>query len=326
MQQTRLPRLPLALLLAFAFGLTALLAPSAQARSSIKIAIGDQNAAMFDDKNYQALKLKRTRYFLPWNAMDTSDKWQLTRATQYVEAARRNGVSVLLHVSTDDYRLKKGKLPSVKQYRSAMKKMVPYFRSLGVKEFGVWNEANHASQPTYKNPKRAAQFFQEMYKAVNPKCKSCTIVALDVLDTGGVDSYQKRWYRALSKTYRNRAKVVGIHNYGDVNRKRTTYTSKMIKTSRSYKRNTKFWFTETGGLVEFGKSFKCSTSRASSRTKNVFSLAKKYKNSGVQRVYLYNWFGPGCGETRQDAGLVGPNGDPRKAYFTVKNALRSYSR
>lgn len=301
-------------------GSTLLMSSPAQARSSIKVAIGDQSAAMFDDRNYQALKLKRTRYFIPWNAM--KDPYQLQRATQYVEAARRNGVSVLMHLSTDNFTLKKAKLPSVKQYRTEVRKLIKHFKPLGVREWGVWNEANHASQPTYKNPKRAADFFKEMYSA----CKGCTIVALDVLDQGGVDGYQKRWYRSLSKTWRNRAKIVGIHNYGDVNRKRTTYTAKMIKASRGYKRNTKFWFTETGGLVEFGKSFKCSTDRAAARTKNVFSLAKRYKRQGVQRVYLYNWFGAGCGNTRQDAGIVSETGTPRKAYAVVKSQLKNYSR
>jgi len=260
MQRLRLPLRALLATLVAVLGSSLLLTSAAQAKSSIKVAIGDQSPAMFSDPNYKSLGLKRTRYFIPWNAM--RDSYQLQRATQFVDAARANRVSVLLHVSTDNFELKKAKLPSVKQYRTEVKKLIAYFKPRGVREWGVWNEANHASQPTYKNPKRAGQFFQEMYRA----CKGCTIVALDVLDQGGVDSYQKRWYRSLSKTWRNRAKIVGIHNYGDVNRKRTTYTAKMIKASRAYKRNTKFWFTETGGLVEFSTSFKCSTDRAASRS------------------------------------------------------------
>lgn len=276
---------------------------------------------MFADPNYQALNMKMSRYFFPWNGM--KDPYQVTLATQYMAAARASGVSVLFHISTDNFALKKAKLPSTKAYTAELKKIVPYFRALGVKEWGVWNEANHASQPTYKNPKRAADFFKAMYGVVGSKEK---IVALDVLDQGGVDTYQRRFYQALSKTYRKRAKVVGLHNYGDVNRNRTTYTSKMIKESRKYNRSTKFWFTETGALVEFGKSFKCSTSRAGLRMKNVFSLAKKYKSQGVERVLLYNWNGPGCGKQRFDAGLVGPDGTPRANYRALVKLLPGYSR
>src|SRR5436190_511750 len=81
-----------------------------------------------------------------------------------------------------------------------------------------------ASQPTYRSPTRAADFFREMYRLVKGRCRSCAVVALDVLDQAGVDRYMRSFFRHLSSTYRRRATVVGIHNYGDVNRRRTTYT------------------------------------------------------------------------------------------------------
>jgi hypothetical protein len=316
MQRLRYILLPFIALLAF--GGTA---ATASAKSSIRIGIGDQNPLMFGDNNYKSLGLKTTRYFFPWNGMN--DPYQLARATEFVDQARNSGVEVLFHLSTDNYTLKKAKLPSVAAYTKELKKIVPYFRQHGVKVWGVWNEANHASQPTYKNPARAAQFFKAMYGVVGSKDQ---IVALDVLDQAGVDTYEKKFYTELSSTYRKRAKLVGIHNYGDVNRNRTTYTSKIIKAANKYNKATKYWFTETGGLVEFGASFKCSESRAASRVKNVFSLAKKYQKSGVQRVYLYNWYGPGCGVTRQDAGLVSTDGTPRPAFAVVKSALANYSK
>lgn len=296
-------------------------AATASAKSPIRVGIGDQSPLMFDAPAYQALQMKTTRYFFPWNGM--KNDYELAKATQFVEKAQAQGVSVLFHLSTDNFTLKKAKLPSVSAYTTQVKKIVPYFRARGVHEWGVWNEANHASQPTYRDPKRAAQFFRAMYGVVGSKDK---IVALDVLDQGGVERYQSRFFAALSPTYRKRAKVIGLHNYGDVNRNRTKYTSSMIRTARKYNRSAKFWFTETGGLVEFGKSFKCSTTRAASRTKNVFSLAKKYRSSGVERVYFYNWTGSGCGKTRFDAGLTSPNGETRAAYHTLKKLLPSYSR
>jgi hypothetical protein len=305
--------------------LTALaLAPgAAEARTNIRVGIGDQQIAMFDNPLFQRAKFKRVRYFIPWNAMDNPG--QLAAADAYVRRAKRSNVKVFLHVSSDDLRIKKAKLPSVSAYKSKVGRMVRHFRKLGVREFGAFNEANHASQPTYRSPRRAASFYKVMYQLVKRRCKSCTVVALDVLDQRGVERYMRSFYRALSRTYRRRATVVGIHNYGDVNRKRTRYTRNMIRTSRRYNRRTKFWFTETGGIVKFGRSFPCNETRASNRLKQMFRLAKRYRRSGVNRVYVYNFTGAGC-DARFDAGLTNPDGSARKGYTYLRRALRNYKR
>ena len=52
-----------------------------------------------------------------------------------------------------------------------------------------------------------------MSRQVKDRCRSCAVVALDVLDQPGVDRYMRSFYRALSSTYRRRASLVGIHNY-----------------------------------------------------------------------------------------------------------------
>ena len=60
------------------------------------------------------------------------------------------------------------------------------------------NEANHDSQPTWNNPRRAAQFFL----AFRSMCRGCKIVALDVLDQRGVDRYINRFFAALGSRKR----------------------------------------------------------------------------------------------------------------------------
>src|SRR4051794_37998199 len=300
-----------------------LAAPAAGARTPIRVGVSDQQTSMFGQDAFQRAKFRRVRYFIAWNAMDNSSQRLAARA--YVLAARAQGMSVLLHVSTDDYRIKQAHLPSVSAYRSKVGRLVRYFRGLGVREFGAWNEVNHASQPTYRSPTRAADFFREMYRLVKPRCRTCAVIALDVLDQTGVERYMRSFYRHLSSTYRRRATVVGIHNYGDVNRRRTTFTRNMIQQSHKYNRSTKFWLTETGGIVKFGGSFPCSTSRAASRLKTMFSLARKYRKSGIQRLYVYNWTGAGCA-ARFDAGLTNPDGTPRAGYAVVRNALPGYLR
>jgi hypothetical protein len=81
-----------------------------------------------------------------------------------------------------------------------------------VRDFGSWDEANHASQPTWDSPSSAALFFREMYRTVRWHCRTCGVVALDVLDQVWVERYMASFYRRLSSTYRRRATIVGIHN------------------------------------------------------------------------------------------------------------------
>jgi hypothetical protein len=307
-----------------ALTLALLAAPAvADARIPIRVGIGDQGTAMFDQPAFQRARFARTRYFVPWNAMDSTV--QRLRARQYVLTARAHGLQVLLHVSTDDLRIKRAHLPSVPAYRSKVGRLVRYFRGLGVRDFGTWNEANHASQPTYRSPTRAAQYFRELYRLVKVPCSSCGVVALDVLDQTGVERYMRTFFAHLSPTFRRRATLVGIHNYGDVNRQRTTFTHNIIQITHHYNRSAKFWFTETGGIVNFGANFPCSTTRAASRLNTMFSLARRFRTAGVNRIYIYNWTGAGC-SARFDAGLTAPDGTPRAGYDTVRRQLVNFER
>jgi hypothetical protein len=325
MRRTLLPLLTLLALLGAAVG-----AQTASAVTNIPVGIGDQSGAMFSQPAYTKLGLKKTRYFVRWDVM--SNPTALSQATDFVTRAKADGVKVLLHMSTNNFTAKKAKLPSVAAYTAAMKKVVPYFRKLGVTDFGAWNEENNATQPTYNNPKRAAQFFTALYGVVKPKCSACNVIALDVLDQSGVQKYVTRFYAALSKTGKSRAKLVGIHNYGDVNRIRKPLTASIISTTHKYNKTAKFWFTETGGLVSFGTAFTCSESRAALKLKQVFTLAKKYKSQGVQRIYLYNWFGTtaATGTTdcnpAFDAGLVNADGSIRPGYNTLLTELPLFTK
>src|SRR4051794_21566822 len=97
-------------------GLTLALPAGASARIPIRVGIGDQSTTMFDQSAFQRAKFKRVRYFVPWNIM--ANAGQVSAATQYVQTARAHGFQILLHVSTDDYTIKKAHLPSVAAYRS----------------------------------------------------------------------------------------------------------------------------------------------------------------------------------------------------------------
>ena len=306
-----------------------LAAAPASAKSSIRVGIADQSPTMFASPEFRALNIKRTRYFVPADVMQ--DPTELAKATAFVRAARSARVSTLLHISTADLRSKRGRVVSASSYRKNVNKIVVHFRRLGVRDFGAWNEVNHKTQETWNRVGNAVSYYKSMYSAVRKRCKSCAVVGLDILDQAGSDKYIASFYKRLNSTWRKCLTVVGIHNYSDVNRSRSTGTIKIIKAVRKYNRSTKFWFTETGALASFGRSFTYDESRQASRLRNMFTYATRYRRQGVERVYSYNWFGAessaACGTTcKFDAGLVDPDGTPRPAYAVFKSKLRSFSR
>ena len=295
----------------------AALPAAADARTSVAVGIADQQPLMFDQAAFKALKVKKTRYFISWDA--AKKPAELTKADTFVAGARSAGVRVLMHISTNNISSTHAHLPSTSEYRTWVGKLVRRYKAKGVRDWGVWNEANHKSQPTSKSPKRAAQYFPIMRSL----CSGCTIVALDVLDQAGVASYISKFYRALSKTNRSRARLVGIHNYSDTNRRRSTGTVRIISAVHKQNRRAQFWLTETGGVVNFGGAFPCSQSRAASRLSYMFTLARKFRSS-VKRLYIYNWTGSGC--KGFDAGLTNPNGSLRPGYSVVKSKLAGFTR
>jgi hypothetical protein len=319
-------RTPLALLAALAAALVALLAlpamGSAQSKTNVVVGIGDQRASVFSDPTFQALGMKRARYFIRWDAIRHPDA--LAQADAYVAAAKAAGVKVLMHISTNDLRARKAKLPTVAQYRRDVGRLVKRYKPEGVREWGTWNEANHVTQPTYRSARRAAEF----YKAMRGFCKGCTIVGLDVLDQRStrqpsIDfrNYIRAWFRAAGSAGRHMT-VVGLHNYSEVNRRLTKNTRDLIAAVRRYNKRAKFWYTETGGLAEFASAFPCDVDRQANRTQYMFDLAKRFR-SHVKRLYNYNYYGTDC-STRFDAGLVNADGTPRPAYGVVAKNLKRF--
>jgi len=301
----------------------------AAARSPVRVGVSDQSPAMFASPFFQQLKVKRTRYFVPSDVMQ--DAVERAKARAFVTAARAAGVSTLLHISTTDLRNNRGKIVSPASYRRNAGRIVAYFRALGVRDFGSWNEVNHKSQETWNHVGNAVSYFKSMYSAVRRRCPTCSVVGLDVLDQADVDRYIRSFYARLSRTWRTRLKVIGIHNYSDVNRNRATGTAKIINTVRRYNRRARFWFTETGAVASFGSAFPFSETRQASRMKNMFTLASRYRSRGVERVYEYNFFGvPGATNCRTgcpfDAGLLRSDGTPRPVYAVFKARLAAYSR
>jgi hypothetical protein len=321
--------------------------PATAGAADIRVGVGDQSIGVFDDPAFEAVDFRQVRYFVHWNAIHEDHQRLALRA--WVTKARSDGMRPFIHVSTTDFTPKKAPRPSVSHYRRDVGRLVRYLRRLGVRDFGTWNEANHKTQPTWDSPNHAALFFREMYRAVHRTCstRSCRVVALDVLDQPGVERYIQRFYdRLRTRTWKRRAEFVGIHNYADANYGSRSRTRGIIKEVRDHNRGANFWFTETGGLVGFGRNFPCdprsassvqrAEARAADAVDHVFELANTYRSVGVQRIYLYNWYGNDCATNERidpsgraadelagfDAGLIRDDGTPRPALDQVRQALR----
>jgi hypothetical protein len=320
---------------------------TALAKRDVRVGIGEQSLRVFSDSTFQRADFRQIRYFVHWNAIHERDQRLALRA--WVKKARSQGMRPLIHISTTDFTPKKAPRPSVAHYRRDVGRLVRYLRHLGVRDFGAWYEANHKTQPTWDTPNHAALYFREMYRAVRKTCtmRHCRVVALDVLDQPGVERYIERFYDRLhSHTWKRRAEIIGIHNYADANYGTHWRTRRIIKEVRDHNRGANFWFTETGGLVGFGKNFPCdphspksmahAEARAARAVDHVFEIASRYRSVGAQRIYMYNWYGNRCATNERidasgreadelagfDAGLVDADGSPRPGLEKVQAALR----
>jgi hypothetical protein len=294
-----------------------LVAAPAHAAVSVSVGIGDQQPAMFSDPNWQSLHLTRARYFIRWDAMKYPSVYKA--AGSWVYQARKRGVTPAFFITTNNYAYGAAKLPSTDTYDQQIRKLIAYFKGRGVKEWGAWNEANHKSEPTYRSPTRLAQYFHIMRK----RCTGCTVVGLDVLDQGGVENYIADFFSALSRSDRSKATIVGIHNYPDDNRFRTSGTSTIIKVTHRRKSDAKFWITEGGGIVNFGSDFPCDEHRAAKAVTQTFKVARTY-DASVTRLYDYNWTGNDCAGF--DTGLTRADGSLREGYTSFRNALDGFRR
>jgi hypothetical protein len=285
-----------------------------RSEAAISVGIGDQTAEMFTNPLFTQLGVKRARYFPSWNVALKAEEssWLDT----WLTSARAARVEPLISFSQSlgsACPKKPCKLPSVREYTKAFKafrKRWPF-----VKVVSPWNEANHRSQPTFKNPKRAAQF----YNVVRSNCRGCKIIAADVID----ETNMEKWLKTF-KRYAKKPKIWGLHNYRDTNLRKGQKTGGTARLLRAVKGDV--WLTETGGIVKFvlpsgGTLFPFSESRANKATKRMFSLAKRYR-SRIKRLYIYNWQQP-PGDNRFDAGLIRASGKARPAYNTVRKTLRT---
>jgi hypothetical protein len=299
------------------------LVAAAPASAKYRVGVGEQNPQMFDSPTWQSLKLKRVRYLVPWDYAKHAG--QRAEVEHFMNTARAYRQDVLVaftarrgcYSASGRYSKKKAcRAPSAKKYRSAYRafdKKFPWVRT-----YSAWNEINHKSQPTFKSPRKAAGYYNVLRK--DARKKKFRVMAADMLDTGNMGRYLAKFKRYAKGSPR----LWGLHNYGDVNRRRTKFTKQMLRSVPG-----EVWLTETGGIVKLLPSFKRSTKRAAARTKGMFKLVNRYDQrrrgmrSKITRLFVYTWFGEES-SARFDAGLVNPDGSPRSAFKVFRKNARKH--
>ncbi len=248
---------------------------------------------------------------------------ELDRLTDYLVRANAQGIEPLVtfehargNASICGRRKNRRKaqcvLPSAREYERHFKLFRAAFPY--VKTISPFNEVNHFTQPTARNPKAAARFTD----IARRNCRGCKIVVANILDQADNPRVKNptfrntiRYVKAFRRALKSPRTICGVHNYSDVNRRRNIGTKTVIKALGCRQ----IWLTETGGIYSFG-SFKPSAKRQLDRTKYMFKLARQ--NKRIKRLYVHTFYG---GVNDFDAGLVGANGKPRPAYFEVKKRM-----
>jgi polysaccharide biosynthesis protein PslG len=270
------------------------------------VGIGDQHPEMFSDPAFTALGVKHSRYLLAW---DWYRSPRTVAATDWwMSAARSAGVQPLVAFTRNWRPSGQYKLPPLALYRKSFRTFRARYPD--VTEFSAWNEANHTAQPTAKNPKAAARYFNAMRR----DCPTCRIVAADVLD--GVDAVA--WIKRF-KRYAPQARIWGLHNYKDAN-DRTNSTRRFLKAVRG-----EVWLTETGGILRLkphpgshGDGRTQTQPQQARAIARVFKIARASRR--VTRVYFYEW--KKQPKNRWDSAFLNANGTLRPAYHALQRGLR----
>jgi hypothetical protein len=242
----------------------------ARARGPI-VGVGDQSASMFHAPAFQKLGVKHSRLALAWDWY--KDPHLIAATDQWMAAAQAEGVRPLVAFNRNWRRNGHRVLPTLHRYRKSfrlLRERYPFLR-----DFSAWNEANHSTQPTARKPRRAARYFNAMRR----DCRTCTIVAADVLDTSDMLPWIQKFKRHAPK-----ARIWGLHNYKDAN-DRTGTTRRLLRAVKG-----QVWLTETGGILRLKPSDGSRGGRRHTKREQARAVSRVYKiaksSRRITRVYF----------------------------------------
>jgi hypothetical protein len=293
-------RTPLAVLLGCCLASLAATAP-ARAAWSFELGFGEQHAHMFSDPRFTALGIELVRLVTPYDVVcDPGPHRHYTDV--WLEEAERAGARPLVAFSYSWRRKLRLHLPSYRRFLRCFRAFRARYPD--VREFNAWNEPNHSSQPTFRHPKRAAGY----YNAVRRACRRCTVAAGDMLDW----RLEGSWFERYRAHLRGRPRLWSMHNYVDVNRRKTwrrSGTRQLLRRTRG-----RLWITETGGVVHSHGFPEHDELRAAAATRRMFAFARRSRR--ITRVYPYQWQA-GCGRGAWDSAWFRSDGSARPSYRVV---------
>lgn len=289
-------------LLVAALALGACLAVPAGAHA-FSIGMSDQKVAMWQDQRFDALGIKQVRLLVYYDSVLRGD---FSRYDAWMSTAHARGADVLLTIN--QHSRSKTRLPTLSQYRRVvriLRKRYPWVTTMA-----AWNEANHKTQPLFRKPRRAAQYYNIMRK----ECRGCKIVAADVLDSSNMLPWLAKF-----KRYAKKPRIWGLHSYSDANRFKPlsqTSTGALLRAVKG-----QVWLTEAGGIVRFSTTYRGGRRgerRAAQAVKRTFALARK--SPRIKRLYLYHWNADRKFVT-WDSGFVAGNGRARPALDVLRKEV-----
>jgi hypothetical protein len=267
------------------------------------IGMSDQKTGMWQDPRFQQLGITQVRLLVAYDLVLRGD---FSRYDHWMTNAHARGADVLLTINQSSTH--PDRLPTVARYRRVvriLRKRYPWVTTMA-----AWNEANHKLQPTYRHPRRAAQF----YNVMREECRGCRIVAADVLDS----SNMLPWLAAF-KRHARKPRIWGLHSYGDTNHFKPlslTATRRLLRRVRG-----EVWLTETGGIVRFSTRYRGGRrgeARAARAVKRTFAVARS--SPRIKRVYLYHWDADKRFYT-WDSAFVAANGRARPALDVLRREV-----
>jgi hypothetical protein len=294
------------------------------------VGIGDDKADMFSDPRFRALGIRAVRYDMSWDALSVT--YQRQEVTTWMDAAKRDGLSVLVTIDHSDrviYRKVKvhGKtrtkafsqtrvLPTETQYISAFKafrKKFPW-----VKEFATWDETNYYGEATYDKEALVASY----YRGLRSACPSCTILAAEFLD---VPKYQavpmSTWANGLIRALGYQPAYWGLNDYEDANHLISTQTRLLLSLVRG-----KIWLAETGGIVNRpavkNAGFPQNATHAAKVDGYILDTIGSL-SPRIQRIYLYEWNAVTAHDS-WDTALISYNNIPREGYRVLADTLKAW--
>lgn len=309
------------------------LVPAAQAKPAIGIA--DQTPETLQDSRFKQSGIKRYRIAVSYDQIrqgtkggaSENAKRLLARQDAFFEEAKRQRLKVVVSFYRTSMLAPKraaASLPSVKQFRDDFRRFRK--RHPEITTYSTWNEINFkVAQPTGRNAKRAGQF----YKMLRQECrksykgKKCTVYTGDFRPDGSKND--ERWLNTFIKEIGRGTHQWGLIPYLDTNRFTTKLTKKFLKATK----RGNVHVTENGPINVFDPN---KTTRGGGFRKNLTRQDKAMRYSlvtwpkvskRIKSMYTYHWQQPGGQPSNAfDSALIGPDGKPRKAYFTFFRYLK----